>query len=290
MANLATLLEGIASCGSDFSISALDAGASDRVPGLAKGLRRHVSLTLLDPLGDASMTNPDTSYRVVHCPQVALAAQSGTARLHVTRKPQCSSLREPNCAVTDRHLDPERFDVVERIDVPTLSLDDLAEQVGEPFDFVKMDIQGLSGEVLAASRTVIGHATAVAAEIEFVELYKGQMLAGAVMSLMHDLGFDLAALRHKYWRRTPLCWEGQRRGAPIFADALWIRLPEARPQRPVDGRTGAFLAMFFGLEDLAQSFAAADKTHGSALSDVLQRAARGPNHSGAGSAADLRIL
>ncbi|RCK34077.1 hypothetical protein TH9_06720 [Thalassospira xiamenensis] len=79
---------------------------------------------------------------------------------------------------------------------------------------IKLDVQGYEKSVLKGMPILLTQADYVYAEIAFQELYHTQVLAGELISYMHNLGFVLKAIYHP---------SIDRQGQPVYADALFER-------------------------------------------------------------------
>jgi FkbM family methyltransferase len=79
---------------------------------------------------------------------------------------------------------------------------------------LKIDVQGSEYETLLGCETMLGGFDFVYCECSFVELYRGQRLAGEIVSWLFTRGFDLTGIYH-------LDRDRQRR--PLQADLLFRR-------------------------------------------------------------------
>lgn len=281
------ILKAICSQGDDFSLSAIDVGSADRISNLAPELRRFVDLVLMDPY-DNTPAEEQEVYRSCKVVGSALSNQSGEQDFYVTRRGQCSSLLRPNRRVLDDFLDSARFDIVETRRLKTITLQELSASLGVSFDLIKLDIQGMSYPVLKEATEVLANATAVAVEIEYLELYEDQALAHETFALLGELGFQPADIRPIFWLRSNTLHAGQSRGQPVFADGLWIRPP---PTKPVaDTRVATFLCVFFGLLDWAEIYAARDTRYGEAMTAAIKSSPSRHQHWGVGSEDGLAII
>lgn len=154
------------------------------------------------------------------------------ATLHVTRHPGCTSLFAPDPQVVDLFqsiaaADPGgNFHVVAAHRVRTVRLDDISPPVAP--DLVKLDIQGSELEVLRHGRGTLSCATVVETEVLFVPLYRGQPLAGDVMTFLAGEGFWLHRLLDVHGR----CYRPLTAGSPttpvsqpLWCDMVFVRDP-----------------------------------------------------------------
>jgi len=71
--------------------------------------------------------------------QIALSDTTGIVMFNLCRKPDVSSILEPDFKYSKQYSKSNRFDILERIEVETDTLDN---QVKEPIDILKIDTQG----------------------------------------------------------------------------------------------------------------------------------------------------
>ena len=171
------------------------------------------------------MGNNKDEFRSYKLLPYALAAQNQRLNFNLCRKPQVSSLYEPNTEFLSRFVDAKRFDVVQKISIDCVSLN----SVNVPnFDFVKIDIQGAEDDVVKGASNYISTALGLELEVEFVELYKNQPLFGDVCKTLsqHDFEFiDFVSL-HRWERELHSAY-----GQCVFGDALFLRAPESMVQQ-----------------------------------------------------------
>jgi FkbM family methyltransferase len=155
----------------------------------------------------------------------ALGAQSETRTLHLTRKPQCSSIYEPNSELLAQFHDSERMEVVGKPTVEITTLDILQSGGILPrIDFMKIDVQGFEFDILkGGSRIVESESLGFEIEVEFASIYSGQPLFCDVHGLMRSRDFELLDLRPGYWKRKGPIQGRQAKGQLIYGDALYMR-------------------------------------------------------------------
>lgn len=108
--------------------------------------------------------------------------------LHMCQAPGMTSILEPDPQVLGLfHGFPNWGNVVDRIEVDTVRLDDVPETAG--IDMIKIDIQG--GELLVLSNAIdrLRDAVVIQTEIEFLPLYKNQPLFSEVEQFLRSQGF-----------------------------------------------------------------------------------------------------
>lgn len=158
---------------------------------------------------------------------VALWQDDGVVPLHLNRSSGTSSIYEPNREFLVQFPEVERFDVLEKVEVPAKSIESLALS-GEisGFDFTKIDVQGaelaiLEGGVAHLARNLVG----LEVEVEFTRLYADQPLFSDVDAFVREeLGLELWDLRKTYWKyERGARVRGPTKGRLIFGDALYFR-------------------------------------------------------------------
>jgi hypothetical protein len=158
---------------------------------------------------------------------------SHLTELHLNRRPTTSSLLPACRRIVDRydwsvfgHTETSIFDTIEMQPVRTLGLDEAIGELTLPSpDFIKLDVQGVTLEVLESGRkcmadTVLG----LQAEVEFLESYAGQQTFGPVQQLLEQLGFELFRLSNiSTWRYKTSLDVKHRPGQVAFCDVLYFR-------------------------------------------------------------------
>jgi FkbM family methyltransferase len=124
---------------------------------------------------------------------VALGREDGSATLHVTRTPACSSLYPPSAAMLDRYpslrpwMSPDRVTTV-----PLARLASWAATAGvDRVDFIKLDTQGAELDILRGAGGLLDGCLGVEAEVMFSPLYDGQPLFADVDAFLRSRGFTL---------------------------------------------------------------------------------------------------
>jgi hypothetical protein len=146
---------------------------------------------------------------------VAAAATDGEAELVISADADSSSLLPMTALQVETF--PGTAEAA-RLMVSTARLDRLldATLLARPA-LLKIDVQGAELEVLRGAATVLEAIDEVLVECSFVELYRGQALAGEVARHLHDRGFALSAVC------SPVA-DG--RGLLLQADLLFARAGE----------------------------------------------------------------
>jgi len=217
---------------SNGEVCLLDIGAAGEVETRWKPFVQFLNYVGVEPdeRSRNTLLNSKNEFRSYQILPYALAAKNQTLNFNLCRKPQVSSLYEPNTEFLSRFLDVERFDIVEKISTDCVSLD----SVDVPnVDFLKIDIQGAEYDVLEGATSCISSALGLELEVEFIELYKDQPLFGDVCKTLsqHDFEFiDFVNLCR--WERNAHSGYGQ----CVFGDALFLRSPESMILRSFDAK------------------------------------------------------
>jgi FkbM family methyltransferase len=137
------------------------------VPALARALRRNVELNGMKNIAVRSQ---------------AISDSVGTASLYVSRASANSGLSSlvMNDAVNEGS---------ERLEVETVSIDDLVRQLDKPIDFIKIDVEGAEDLVFRGSEQVL--ASSPAPTIMF-ESYN----VGPIADRLHRHGYDIRRLHY----------------------------------------------------------------------------------------------
>lgn len=157
----------------------------------------------------------------------ALWRDERTLTLNLNRSPGTSSIYLPNRQFLDQFPEAERFDVLEKREMTTKSIDGLLSLGEMPqVDFAKIDVQGAELAILEGGRNHLSaNLVGLEVEVEFAELYSGQPLFGEVETFVREqLGLELWDLRKAYWKyekgkHTPCPIKGRL----VFGDALFLR-------------------------------------------------------------------
>lgn len=187
----------------------------------------------------------------------ALHNSPGPIQFHITRKAETSSVLPPNREFLDRFPDSSRFDIVRTLSLEATTLDLALRENGiKDIDFLKIDAQGITLQILEGGRQSLESAYGVELEAEFIPMYQGQALFNQVDGLMQSYGFQLFDINRFYWKRSNGGMKGRRRGQLVFGDALYLRSPEEFMKRIADNAKGKVVkatlaSLAYGYPDLA---------------------------------------
>jgi FkbM family methyltransferase len=162
-----------------------------------------------------------------HLP-VAIGEKRERRTLYMTHNPMCSSLLPPNEPLLDRFVGLSELAGLSYTDsIDVVSLDDFcAEESVEEIDFLQIDVQGLTLEVLKGSQNLLSQSVlAIQAEVEFAPLYSGEALFPEVDIFMREQGFVLFDLLPPHrGQRSPLHSQN-RPGQVLWTDVFYLRDP-----------------------------------------------------------------
>jgi FkbM family methyltransferase len=180
-----------------------------------------------------TITNKNADFKSYQILPYALSDSEKTLSLHLCKKPQVSSLYEPNSEILNKFPDSKRFDVVETAAIDCVSLDSLNLP---KIEFLKIDIQGAENDVLKGASSMLNSVLGLEVEVEFTELYKEQPLFGDICKTLSKNGFDFFDFVSLYrWERSAHNAHGQ----CMFGDALFLKSPEALCKSNLDVDTWA---------------------------------------------------
>jgi FkbM family methyltransferase len=120
----------------------------------------------------------------------ALSDKDGWTEFHVTASNAASSMLEPSAAVANR---VPQMRTTQTLRVETKRLDALVAANGLALNnaFLKIDVQGGEGKVLAGAVQTLRNLRGAMIEISTVEFYHGQPLLNEVIETMSQFGFEV---------------------------------------------------------------------------------------------------
>ena len=147
--------------------------------------------------------------------------KDGNIDFFITHGPnECSALM-PNQHFVKDFLSPERFRIEQVVNLKSKKLDSVMDN---NIDFIKVDVQGGTGEFLSGADKALNFALGLEIEVEFFEVYQNQSLFQDVRAALEKKGYIFEDF-------TELCrWNRKNRnqlgGRLIHADAFFIKDPE----------------------------------------------------------------
>ncbi len=188
----------------------------------------------------------------------ALSDRPGDVEFHLCRKQEVSSVFPPNFEFLGKFPEAERFEVLNKIEVPTNTLDDELVAKGiRDVDFIKVDVQGYELSVLRGGVRILPCVLGLEIEVEFAPMYAGQPLFPEVDQFVRQCGFELYDLKRYFWKRGTTGPHDARKGQLICGDALYFRSPEqvmSMPDVDADKCVRAICTyLVYGYHDLARA-------------------------------------
>jgi FkbM family methyltransferase len=237
-------------------------GASGGSPPPFCWLLDGITLINFDPDTRAEFENSGRNCGVAIGPQAMRT-------LYMNRRQTTSSLLPPCEEVVNRYdftkmfpEEPRIFETVSIIEIETSGLDDIKKkQVLPSPDFLKIDVQGLTLEVLETGiETISESVLGIQTEVEFIETYNGQRTFGSVHEFLEKQHFEIFRLtnlnRWIYKTSLPL---SMYTGQDVFCDLLYLRSLrhiDRYPEFWTNRRIIQFLriCLLYDLTDTAASF------------------------------------
>ncbi len=202
-----------------------DLGASGGTPPPFCWIADGLLLVNFEPDSRASLVEGRRNYNIAIGP-------SEMRTLYINYRQTTSSLLPPCKEVVNRYdfsAFPEGqkiFETVSQVEIETLGLDQaITEFEIPPPDFLKIDVQGLTYEVLETARDVLSQSVlGLQVEAEFIETYSGQKTFSAIHDFLTEYDFEIFRLSHlcqwKYLTSKPL---KMRTGQDVYCDFLYLR-------------------------------------------------------------------
>jgi len=149
--------------------------------------------------------------------EFGLSDKEGCYNLHLTRKPECSSILKPNRRIIDLYPNAERFDVMEVVDIHCKNLDGIEDL---RVDFLKIDVQGYELPILIGAKDKLEECLGLELEVYFRPFYENQPLFADIDLYLRNCGFELMDIKNlKHFARDGYYGAGEL----IFGDAVYVK-------------------------------------------------------------------
>lgn len=171
---------------------------------------------------------------------VAIWHSTERRKMYITRKGNCSSLREPNYQNFEFFNKRSLVETVSAVSLDCIALDDMAISKAH---VLKIDAQGCSHDILQGARELIRTINILEVEVEFLELYKGQKLFNDVFDDLAKKGFTLVDIMdQKRWGD-----KGESKaGNIVYGDAIFINKEFLNFSEAVDIRASCLALCVYG--------------------------------------------
>ncbi len=136
-----------------------------------------------------------------------------TVPFYICQKREVSSIFAPNQKFINEFLHPERFDVVDVLDLPATTLDSL---VKDPIDYLKIDVQGASFEVLTGARNqLMSNSPMLEIELEFEQVYENQKLIEDTLTMLRSYNYSILHMELHHWSKKPKFFQNSDVGSAL---------------------------------------------------------------------------
>lgn len=203
-----------------------DLGASGGTPPPFCWILNSLELINFEPDDRAELERSGKNYNVAIGPKKL-------KNLYINRRQTTSSLLPPCKEIVSRYdftkmfpEEPRIFDTVSTVEIETAGLDDVVKRMHlPPPDFLKIDVQGLTLEVLeTGEETLAGSVLGLQAEVEFLETYLGQKTFGSVHEFLEKKDFEIFRLTNlNSWTYKTSMSLMMYTGQHVFCDLLYLR-------------------------------------------------------------------
>ena len=134
----------------------------------------------------ATLKNKYKDNGAVTVHELALGPEKGPVDLNITNALPATSILKPAEALVKYH--GKMVEISDTIDVPQDRLDNLFD---EEVDVIKLDLQGYELEALKGSTSLLNRVKLILTEVEFIPLYKDQVLFSDIDAFLRQQGFML---------------------------------------------------------------------------------------------------
>jgi FkbM family methyltransferase len=199
----------------------VDIGSRDGIDPNFQKLKKYLRYTAFDPGSDIINNSTNTDFLQLEVINKAVYKERKKLPLNVTRSPYNSSLLSPDQDFLKYFTSPERFDVLEQINIEVLQLSEVLEPYAGENIFIKIDAQGISADLVndcKNNKDIIGFEL----EISFNNSYKCEKDFSDVHLICKSLGLMLIDLDPTYWKPEAARNLSGMKGMLIYADALYL--------------------------------------------------------------------
>lgn len=187
----------------------LDIGARNGPESKMAYYEEYIDFTLVEPEPNEAARLKRMGYQVI---EKAIWKEDGKATLYVTRSPGSSSMLKPNgpFAIYKSGYRKER-EVEKEVELETLSIASVSKQLGQNFDYIKIDTQGTEYEIIQG---IDPHwPLFIETEVSLAQIYHDQHCFYEVGNELYQRGyimwnFDARAARPFNIRGNDRSWPG----------------------------------------------------------------------------------
>ncbi|MBL8994537.1 MAG: FkbM family methyltransferase [Spirochaetia bacterium] len=219
-----------------------------------------------------------------------LSDKEGPAKLHCFNQSTNDSLLPPNPLYTERYK-MEKWKLERIVEIQATTLDQVLAKSysSETFwgEFLKIDTQGTEYQILrGAEKTLRERTVAIATEVEFFELYKGQKLFSDLEIYLRGLGFSFYGFMDLHSRSLKQLDKRKENGneRAFFANAVFLKDPFSLADGRKDGNERGSQVLFlsalmlgyfdFALEIVSKTWVENDPPEARRLSALVHELAR----------------
>jgi tetrahydromethanopterin S-methyltransferase subunit G len=236
-------------------------------------------VTGFDPFGETTTKANDGSRTLPY-----FIGTGSSSTFHINQFDATSSLLESNIVgLTPFPVLAKMLTTIETREVETCRLDDLrtGSQIAElPVDFLKIDTQGTTLDILTSGRDILKEVLICHLEAEFCQVYKGEAEFSEIDSFMKECGFSFLDFYSLGRVRYGVFHDGSHNskfhhGRIMWCDAVYVRgldRPEALSMRELLAQAVLLHEIYNKQDVAAYLIAEADKRDNGNLSSIYMDA------------------
>jgi FkbM family methyltransferase len=154
-----------------------------------------------------------------------------TLPFYVCQKREVSSVLKPNEQFISKFLNPERFNIVDTLEYQADKLDNL---LNDRIDYLKIDVQGASFEVLeGAKKHLQDSAPMLEVELEFEQVYKNQKLIEDTTKMLRKYDYNILNIQLHHWATKPRYYKNNNVGSIL----VWAQVFFGVPLRTLEAKS-----------------------------------------------------